>query len=81
MKILTWNCNGALRNKFENTLSFNADLLIIQECENPAETNHKHYNEWANNNLWIGDTKSKGLGIFAAENIDLKQLEWSDIYI
>ena len=80
MKIITWNCNGALRKKFENLSDFNADINVIQECENPAETKHKEYNEWAENYLWIGDTKNKGIGIFAKKNINLKRLNWSDNY-
>lgn len=67
MKILTWNCNRALRNKFNNLLDFIADIIVIQECKNLAE-----------NYLWIGDTKNKGIGIFAKKNIELKKLNWSD---
>lgn len=80
MKVVTWNCNGALRNKFENLKEFDADIFIIQECENPSETKHKEYREWAENHLWIGNTKNKGLGVFAKKQIDLKPLNWSNLY-
>lgn len=50
-KIITWNCNGALRNKFETLLDFKADIHVIQECENPVETKHAKYKEWATNHL------------------------------
>ncbi len=80
MKIITWNCNGALRKKYENLLEFDADLIVIQECENPAESKDVKYIDWAVNYLWIGDTKNKGLGVFAKQSIELKQLDWSDNY-
>lgn len=78
MKIVTWNCNGALRNKFENLKDFNADIYIIQECENPELTNHKEYKEWGNNHLWIGDSKNKGIGIFAKNDFKLKKNDWTN---
>lgn len=78
MKIVTWNCNGAFRKKFENISEFDADIYIIQECENPTESGHKDYIKWAENYLWIGDTKNKGLAIFARPNIKLEKLGWTN---
>ena len=80
MKIITWNCNGAFRKKFEHITDFNADIYIIQECENPAESIDKKYQEWSENYIWIGDNKNKGLGIFATNHIKLKKLNWTNSY-
>lgn len=78
MKIVTWNCNGAFRKKYHLIDELNADILIIQECENPKEST-KEYKNWANDNyLWIGNNKNKGLGIFAKNNHFLELLNWSD---
>lgn len=63
MKIVTWNCDGALRNKLEEIDSLGADLLLIQECEDP-KNNTKHYRQWAGDYLWVGTSKNKGLGVF-----------------
>jgi exonuclease III len=78
LKLLTWNCNGAFRKKFENIIDFDADINIIQECENPAESNDKKYQEWAENYIWIGDNKNKGLAVFAKPEIKLEKLEWTN---
>jgi exonuclease III len=78
LKIITWNCNGAFRKKFEIITDLNADIYIIQECENPAESKDKKYQEWAENYIWIGDTKNKGLAIFAKPEIKLEKLDWSN---
>lgn len=80
MKIATWNCNGALRKKFEYLLPLQADIYIVQECENPAETKHDAYRHWAANHVWIGDAKNKGLGIFAAPTIRIQQLNWTAMH-
>ena len=80
MKIINWNCNGAFRKKFESLDSMDADVLVIQECENPAESKDKKYKDWASNYLWIGDSKNKGLGIFAKTSINIKALDWPSLY-
>lgn len=76
MKILSWNCNGAFRKKFRHVSEFNADIYIIQECENPNESQYTEYQQRAENYIWIGDTKSKGLAIFANQEIQLKKHDW-----
>ena len=78
MKVVSWNCNGAFRKKFNTLLDFNADIYIIQECENPAESKDLEYKSWAKNYLWIGDSKNKGLAVFVKEEINLQPLDWTN---
>ena len=80
LKIVTWNCNGAFRKKFNVINELNADIYVIQECENPKESKDLGYLEWAKNFLWLGDSKHKGLGIFAREEISLELLDWTNNY-
>jgi exonuclease III len=72
MRIVTWNCNGALRNKLQKLQTLNADLCIIQECEEPLQSISEDYQSWAKNYLWVGTNKNRGLGVFARPNIHLK---------
>lgn len=76
MKIVSWNCNGGLRNKVDYLNKLNADLLIIQECEDPAQSSNKDYQKWASNHLWLGLSKHRGIGVFARDGLLLKKLNW-----
>ena len=77
MKILSWNCNGALRKKLHLVDSFKADIIIIQECENPEKSSNENYQQWAGDNFfWVGENKHKGLGIFATKEYKLQKLNW-----
>lgn len=76
MKIVTWNCNGAFRKKYKEIARFDADIYVIQECEDPSESKHIEYLQWAKNFLWTGDNKHKGLGVFAKSHFHLEKLNW-----
>lgn len=77
MKIVSWNCNGKFREKFKYILETNADIYIIQVCENPEFYNDTEYKDFAINYIWQGENKNKGLGIFAKENISLNKNNWN----
>lgn len=75
MNIITWNCNGGLRNKIKEVDSLNGDILIIQECEDPTQSTPQ-YKEWAGDYLWIGTSKNKGIGIFPKNGHKPERLKW-----
>jgi len=77
MKIVTWNCNGAFRKKYYALESIGADILVIQECENPALST-KNYQEWAGAYLWKGENKNRGIGIFSRNGHKLEKINWDD---
>jgi hypothetical protein len=51
----------AFRRKYKNILSFNPDIVVIPECENPTNFKEHFYSDYK----WVGDNKNKGLGIFS----------------
>ena len=76
IKIVSWNCNGKFREKFKEIIEQEADIYVIQECEDPAQSKDEDYREFAGDNyIWTGHLHYKGLGIFAREDIKLEKLE------
>lgn len=69
--VVTWNCSQAFRRKKDHVLQeYNPDILIIQECENPAL-----YGDWCEFSDWIwdGGDDTRGIGIFARNGIELTE--------
>ena len=75
MRIVTWNCNGAFRRKFEPIDALDADVVVIQECEDPLQSTQE-YRSWAGDHAWIGYGKNKGIGIFPRKGQSIEQLAW-----
>ena len=76
MRIVTWNCNGALRRKLSAVSKLDADVLVVQECEDPALA-PSPYRDWAGNYLWVGESKNRGIGVFPRNGHEVQQLDWS----
>lgn len=75
MKIISWNCNGKSREKFKDIIEEDADIYVIQECEDPVKTKSDEYKEFAGNNyFWTGEGKDKRLGIFAKDEVVLEKI-------
>lgn len=79
MRFVSWNCNGALRKKTEQLDMLNADVLIVQECEDPQRS-AVEYKNWASSYLWCGQSKNKGIGIFLKGDLQLNPLDWNGSY-
>lgn len=79
MKIVSWNCNGALRNKIAAVDSLGADILVIQECENPSLSTPAFQN-WAGDYLWLGTSKNKGIGVFPKNHHKVEALQWNSTF-
>ena len=77
LKIVTWNCNCALRTKTTELDELDADVIVAQECEDPAQSSEE-FLAWAADYHWIGDNKHKGLGVFAKKSAVLQRLDWPD---
>mgnify|MGYP001312309934 CR=1 FL=1 len=80
MKLVTWNCGGSFRTKYKNLERYDADIWIIQECEDPSHYPGSDFCRGFQQYLWIGDNRHKGLGVFACKGQGLDPLDWSELY-
>jgi len=77
MRVVSWNCNGALRRKFSQLDELNADLVVVQECENPTNST-ADYKQWAADFAWKGYPNGKGIGIFPRRGQSIEPLAWAN---
>jgi len=75
MKIISWNCNMAFRNKVENILKHSPDILIIPECEHIERIRFPEQFRQPTNKLWFGKNPHKGLAVFSFGNFRLNVLD------
>jgi exodeoxyribonuclease III len=65
MRMVVWNCNMALHEKYEHLLALEPDVAVISECANAELLREKAPNFVSSSSVWIGDNSHKGLGVFA----------------
>ncbi len=75
MKIITWNCNMAFRNKAHHILMQEQDILIVPECEHPDKLLFKTDTKRPTDTLWFGTNFNKGLAVFSYSNLRFRVLE------
>lgn len=75
MKLITWNCNMAFRNKAHAILKYNPDILVVPECEHPDKLKFDKSIPQPSDICWFGDNLHKGLGIFSYSEYRFKLLE------
>lgn len=73
MKLITWNCQGGFRNKFNFILTHLPDILVVQECEH-LDKLLSFTNDKVKDFLWFGHNKNKGVGVFSLGNYHFKLL-------
>jgi len=75
MKIVSWNCRGKFRDKYPAIQKLNADIYVIQECENP-EKYRNAFHGFLKNYVWYGEKDSKGLAVFFTPQIKYEMNDW-----
>jgi exonuclease III len=75
MKITTWNCNMAFREKYQHVTKDKPEILVIQECENRLlEAKYKDEIGYTDI-IWHGENPNKGVAVISFNGIKLKLLD------
>jgi hypothetical protein len=60
MKLVTWNSAMRFRDKIEEIFPFEADILVIPECEAPEKWGNSSNLQFIHEFHWFGDNPNKG---------------------
>ena len=77
MHIVTWNCGGSFRTKYQMIKDLNPDICIIEECEDiELFKNQKKFSDFVSfHSNFIKTGERKHLAIFAKEGITLEKIK------
>ena len=65
----------AFRKKWPELMRFAPDIMVIQECEQPAKYKPSQSIPGVTDFLWIGDDEHKGVGIISFNGLRLRTAE------
>lgn len=74
--LVSWACEE-FDKKWRAVDRLDADLIVVQGCEDPRTSTSEAYRRWASNHLWVGEPGGKGLGVFAKWTLKLQRLDWN----
>ena len=60
------------REDYKQIFPLKPDILVIPECEDVKEINFDLFSSQISDSYWIGDNKSKGLGVFTFNDFKIK---------
>ncbi|WP_449246029.1 hypothetical protein [Desulfarculus baarsii] len=78
MKIITWNCQGAFREKANVILEFEPDILCMQEIELPSRINFSSHKKQPNSVIRCGETDHKGAAVLTYNDVFLDEVSAYD---
>lgn len=78
MKLITWNCNMAFRNKAAALLALRPDVLVLPECECPDNLRFDAALPKPSGLLWFGQNRHKGLAVLSYNDWTLERLPGHD---
>ncbi|MDT8434762.1 MAG: endonuclease/exonuclease/phosphatase family protein [Anaerosomatales bacterium] len=74
MRIVSWNCNGSFRTKYDRVASFDDeygdDVLVIQEAEHPDLLPARLLERYPNH-IFVESARTKGLLVLGSERFKL----------
>ena len=63
MRLITWNCNMAIHNKFDTLLALRPDVALLQECASPDIPVAQPVYAASSSHAWTGTLATKGLAV------------------
>jgi len=75
MRLIEWNCQGSFRTKNQFIISYEADIMVILECENSERLKFGKLTPEPHDFIWHGDSPNKGVGIFSYSDYKLEILK------
>jgi hypothetical protein len=73
LRIVSWNCNMALYQKFDRLIALRPDVAVIQECASPERDAARGWTPPCSDRDWIGFNADKGLGVFTFGGLRLRR--------
>ena len=77
MRIVSWNCAGASRDKFHEIMELKPDIAVIQECECLDGLKFQGEDKFPLKSFWFSEhDHNKGVGIFFCDEIEILSIEY-----